>query len=178
MLFIVVGGPAGTGKTTLALQLAASLKCPFIEGDTLHPQANIDKMLRGIPLTDDDRWGWLKSVGEHTVDAGAQTAIVSCSMLKKSYRQYIETVATERAGGAIEFRFVFLHTLLAELFERVGNRQGHYMKSDMVVSQYEIMEVPEGAELVCNGGNCLAVDTTGRSLAQVFDVVAPQLNTR
>lgn len=60
MLLIVVGGPAGTGKTTLAEKLRDELKCPFIEGDLLHPKANVDKMSQGIPLTDEDRWGGLR----------------------------------------------------------------------------------------------------------------------
>ncbi|CAH2353055.1 probable gluconokinase [[Candida] railenensis] len=178
MKFIVVGGPAGTGKTTLGEKLSEYLGCPYIEGDSLHPKENIDKMSKGIALTDEDRWGWLQVLSEITVEKASQsstkTAIVSCSMLKKIYRRYIEKCATaaNQTDEPIEFRFVFLHTTFEELMKRVGGRQGHYMKSDMVMSQYNIMEVPKDDELLSNGGNCLEFDTTGKDPEKVFTEVS------
>ncbi|CAK7896312.1 hypothetical protein CAAN1_03S03004 [[Candida] anglica] len=175
MLVIVVGGPAGTGKTTLAEMLAEKLHCPFTEGDQLHPQVNLDKMSSGIPLTDEDRWDWLANVSvaacKHGADPSNKTgfSIVSCSMLKKIYRDHIVESAV---GENVEFRFVFLYSTLEELYKRVDNRKGHFMKSDMVTSQYEIMEVPSGKELIENGGSALAVDTTGKGPQEVFAEVA------
>ncbi|RCK55124.1 putative gluconokinase [Candida viswanathii] len=168
---IVVGGPAGTGKTTQGELLSSYYKCPFIEGDSLHPKANIDKMSAGIPLTDDDRWGWLEEVSKTSstsaVDPGnaSHIAVVSCSMLKKSYRDYIKE---KSSGDEVVFRFVFIYTTFEELMKRVGNRKGHYMKSDMVRSQYDIMEIPKGKELTSNGGDCIALDATDKSPEVIF----------
>lgn len=163
---IVVGGPAGTGKTTQGEALSSYFKCPFIEGDALHPQANIDKMSSGIPLTDDDRWGWLEEISQTSSSAAANSdneshiAIVSCSMLKKKYRDYIKE---HSSNPDVVFRFVFIYTTFEELMNRVSNRKGHFMKNDMVKSQYDIMEIPQGDELLNNGGDCIAIDATGKS---------------
>lgn len=182
---IVVGGPAGTGKTTIGELLGTLFKCPFIEGDQLHPQANIDKMSSGIPLTDDDRWGWLKQLSEEASSSAfspensAQKAVISCSILKKSYRDYIKGVAEERQHDPkIQFRFVFLYTTFEELLSRVGQRKGHFMKSDMVKSQYEIMQIPEGLELVSNGGEAVAIDTTNKTPETIFEEVVAQLGLK
>ncbi|EGV65479.1 hypothetical protein CANTEDRAFT_113008 [Yamadazyma tenuis ATCC 10573] len=167
---IVVGGPAGTGKTTAASKLSTYFDCPYVEGDALHPQANIIKMSKGIPLTDDDRWDWLITLTEQTAvkckEDPHNIAIVTCSMLKKSYRQLIKD-----HGKSFNFVFCFLYASFDELVNRVENRKNHYMKSDMVKSQYEIMEVPEGDELVENGGDCLAINTTGKSLDDIFQEI-------
>lgn len=167
---IIVGGPAGTGKSTIASLLAEHHNCPFIEGDNLHPQANVDKMSRGEPLTDDDRWGWLKALSENVAGKAkdpenvSHMAIASCSMLKKVYRDYIE-----KCGGPdITYRFAFLHTSYEVLLKRVSNRQGHYMKSDMVKSQYDIMEIPSGDELLVNGGKALEVDTSAKTPEEIL----------
>lgn len=178
---IVVGGPAGTGKTTIAELLAAHFQCPFIEGDALHPPQNISKMSEGIPLTDEDRWDWLKeltraSVGQ-CIDSTNKSniAIVSCSILKKIYREYIKQCSGESLAGEIQFKFVFLHTTLEHLFERVQNRPGHFMKSDMVSSQYSIMEIPCDDELLENGGEALPVDTTNKSPQEIYKEVVSSL---
>ncbi|KAK6465357.1 P-loop containing nucleoside triphosphate hydrolase protein [Scheffersomyces coipomensis] len=176
---IVVGGPAGTGKTTTATALADHFSSPFIEGDVLHPQVNVDKMSKGIPLTDDDRWDWLKTLSQQTSiasldkDNKSNIAIVSCSMLKKVYRDYIKLNSTNH--NHIRFRFVFLYTTFEELINRVENRKGHFMKSDMVKSQYEIMEIPEGVELVSNGGDSIAIDATGKTPEQINKEVIDSL---
>jgi len=175
---IIVGGPAGTGKTTIASLLAEHHKCPFIEGDNLHPKENVDKMARGEPLTDDDRWGWLQTLAETAAALAkdpknaSQVAIASCSMLKKVYRDFLE----RSAGDGVTFRFVFLHTHYDELLKRVSNRQGHYMKSDMVKSQYDIMEVPSGDELLVNGGEALEVDTTDKEPENILKEILTTLD--
>lgn len=172
---IIVGGPAGTGKTTAAANLAKHYNCPYIEGDSLHPQANIDKMSKGIPLNDDDRWDWLIKLTQVTVKecqaSQNNMAIVTCSILKKAYRQLIETT-----GKPIDFKFVFLFATFDELVNRVENRKNHYMKSDMVKSQYDIMEVPAGDELIVNGGNCLTIDTTQKSMDNIYKEIVDNLN--
>lgn len=163
---LVIGGPAGTGKTTAAAKLSAHFHCPYIEGDALHPVGNIRKMSKGIPLTDDDRWDWLVSLTKATVEKSKESeshmAIVTCSMLKKLYRQLI------RETSSATVIFCFLYATFEELVNRVENRQNHYMKSDMVRSQYEIMEVPQGSELMGSGGDCVVVDTTEKSTEDIY----------
>ncbi|CUM66861.1 uncharacterized protein PRCAT00004545001 [Priceomyces carsonii] len=167
----VVGGPAGTGKTTTGTMLAFKLHCPYIEGDSLHPKANIEKMSEGIPLTDDDRWGWLKRLSEIASKKASEDstgcAVVSCSMLKRSYRKYIK----ECSSCPCSFRFIFLYTSYEELIKRVSHRHGHYMKSDMVKSQYDIMEIPSNKELIANGGDAVAVNATNQLPEEVFEDV-------
>lgn len=171
---IVVGGPAGTGKTSAASRLAQYFECPYIEGDALHPQANIDKMSKGIPLTDDDRWEWLVKLTETTAAKCKQTpnhvAIVTCSILKRRYRELIQ-----ETGKSITFKFCFLYASFEELVNRVENRKNHYMKSDMVRSQFEIMQVPKDDELIENGGNCLTIDTTNKSMDTIFQEIVSHL---
>lgn len=180
---LVVGGPAGTGKTTIAELLSDRLSSPFIEGDLLHPQVNIDKMSRGEPLNDDDRWGWLKTLSEVSASKAfdpenkSNISVVSCSMLKKIYRDYIKEVATKAQHDKnIEFRFIFLYTSFEELLSRVGKRENHYMKSDMVKSQYDIMEIPQGDELLVNGGESLSVETSGKTPEVIFEGILSDLN--
>lgn len=167
---IVVGGPAGTGKTTAAANLAKHYDCPYIEGDTLHPEANVEKMSKGIPLTDDDRWDWLIQVTEVTASKCKEDphhiAIVTCSMLKKCYRDLIK-----QHGKSFNFVFCFLYASFDELVNRVENRKNHFMKSDMVKSQYDIMEVPKGDELIENGGDCMTIDTTEKSFDDILGEV-------
>src|ERR1700755_323324 len=85
---IVVMGVAGSGKTTIASALAERLGVPFVEGDSLHPTANVKKMASGIPLTDEDRWPWLKAIGERmeVERCTGHGVVVSCSALKHVYR--------------------------------------------------------------------------------------------
>lgn len=176
---IIVGGPAGTGKTTVAELLAKHFdNCPFVEGDALHPQANIDKMSAGHPLTDEDRWGWLQTLSEVAAqkahDAPQKICIASCSMLKKVYREHIMKCA-HHVDQLLNFKFVFLRTTYEELMERVSGRAGHFMKLDMVKSQYDIMEIPKDDELVANGGNSLDVDTSGRTPEEITDGVVADI---
>ncbi|KAI3403635.1 hypothetical protein KGF56_003562 [Candida oxycetoniae] len=174
---IVVGGPAGTGKTTQGQLLSEYYHCPFIEGDALHPKANIEKMSRGEPLTDEDRWGWLKTIAlessRKAYENPTRLCVVSCSILKKVYREYIEANCVHHE--AVRFRFVFLYTTFEELIQRVENRKGHYMKSEMVKSQYDIMEIPQGDELLKNKGECVTVDTTNRTPREIFEEVVKYL---
>ena len=90
-MVIVVIGVAGSGKTTVGTMLADAMRCAFVEGDTLHPKENIDKMSRGIPLTDSDRGPWLSAIHARILDYSerAQNVVVACSALKQVYRRAI-----------------------------------------------------------------------------------------
>lgn len=145
-LGIIVGGPAGTGKTTVGELLAETLKAPFVEGDQLHPPKNVEKMANGIPLTDDDRWDWLEDVAKNIsqrAENGSGLAIGSCSSLTVRYRDYL------RKHSSVPLLIVFLHTTKEEMLKRVSGRAGHYMGSNMVDSQYNLMEIPKEDEPGC-----------------------------
>ena len=87
-MHVVVMGVSATGKTSVGEQLAEELGCEFVEGDSLHSRHNIDKMSKGVPLTDEDRWPWLQAIAELVAvrDSEGVSTVVTCSALKRSYR--------------------------------------------------------------------------------------------
>jgi gluconokinase len=135
---VVVMGVASCGKTTIGEALAAHFNVPFIEGDRLHPPANITKMSAGIPLDDDDRWPWLAEVGAAL--RGTSGCIASCSALKKSYRDSI-SVAAQRP-----VTFVHLHGSREVLQQRISWRKGHFMPPSLLDSQLATLEMPTAVE--------------------------------
>lgn len=133
---IVVMGVSGCGKTSVGERLASILGCRFIEGDSRHPAANVEKMRQGIPLDDADRWPWLDVLGAE-LGEDART-IISCSALKRSYRDLLR----ERAGRPMTF--VFLQGTRTLLVSRMGAREGHYMPLSLLDSQLATLELPIG----------------------------------
>ncbi|NHN54245.1 gluconokinase [Calidifontibacter sp. DB0510] len=129
---LVVAGPAGSGKSTVGAALAEALRIPFIEGDDLHPPANIIKMTAGEPLTDTDREPWLRRVGE-TLAAHPQGVVASCSALRRSHR----AVLVSRCPTAL---FIVLEVPAEKLWERLAARTGHFMRADMLDSQLATFE--------------------------------------
>ncbi len=100
-MIVVVAGVAGSGKTTVGQLLAGRLHCEFADGDAFHPPANVEKMHAGIPLTDDDRWPWLRAIVAW-MDARAaagESAVVACSALRRAYREVLLSAAAARADG-------------------------------------------------------------------------------
>jgi gluconokinase len=130
---VVVMGVAGTGKTTIGPLLAERLGVPYAEGDDFHPQANIDKMTAGTPLTDEDRWPWLDAIGRWAHSRAGLGGVVSSSALKRSYRDRLRA----EAPGA-----VFVHlTGSRELIEdRMGHREGHFMPTSLLDSQFATLQ--------------------------------------
>ncbi|MBO0844502.1 MAG: gluconokinase [Nocardioides sp.] len=128
-------GVAGSGKTTLATSLADVLGWDFLEGDSLHPPANIEQMARGTPLTDDDRGPWLEAIGRwlDVRRAAGESAVVTCSALRRSYRELLR-------AGRPGVRFCHVVNDPAVLAERLGSRQGHYMPSSLLASQLATLE--------------------------------------
>lgn len=134
----VIMGVSGCGKSLVGEAIAARLGMPFVEGDTLHPASNVAKMAQGIPLTDDDRFPWLDKIGAEIAGAGPEGLVVSCSSLKKVYRNRLRSFADGRAV------FVFLSGSEAVLAERMAARRGHFMPASLLKSQLATLEDPSG----------------------------------
>jgi gluconokinase len=136
---MVVMGVAGSGKTTIGEALALAIGATYVDGDQLHPQANIAKMSAGIPLSDEDRWPWLAKVGE-TLRPGRATVIVGCSALKRVYRNFI----TESAGAPV--LFIYLDGSRELISRRMRERTGHFMPESLLDSQFATLEPPGANE--------------------------------
>jgi carbohydrate kinase (thermoresistant glucokinase family) len=130
---LVVMGVSGSGKSTVGAALARRLGVPFIDGDDLHSESNVQKMASGHPLTDEDRWPWLARVGQALAHAEGTGLVVACSALKKSYRDAI------RAGEPEAF-FLHLTAPRQVLQARVAARHGHFMPASLLDSQLETLE--------------------------------------
>ena len=130
---VVVMGVAGTGKTTVGPLLAARLGVPYAEGDDFHPLANIAKMSAGTPLTDDDRWPWLDAIGSWAHGRAGLGGVVSCSALKRSYRDRLRA----EAPGVV---FVHLSGDRVLIEDRMSHRQGHFMPTALLVSQFATLQ--------------------------------------
>jgi ribose 5-phosphate isomerase A len=138
---LVIMGVSGTGKSTVAQELAARLGWSFEEGDALHPEADIAKMHAGIPLTDADRQPWLERVAAwiDAQRAKKQPGIITCSALKRSYRQII-------IGDRPEVRLVYLRGGLDLIAEHLAGRRGHFMPASLLQSQFDTLEEPDPSE--------------------------------
>jgi gluconokinase len=135
-------GVSGSGKSLIGAELARALDIEFVEGDDLHPPDNVQRMAAGIPLTDDDRRGWLTAIAARLRDAkrARMGLVVSCSALKRSYRDLLRSV------GAADVRFVYLAGSRALLAERMAQRRGHFMPPSLLESQLAILEEPSPDE--------------------------------
>jgi gluconokinase len=138
----VMMGVCGSGKSLIGAQLARELDIEFVEGDGLHPPDNVKRMAAGLPLTDDDRHGWLIAIATRVREAkrAGMGLVVSCSALKRSYRDLLRSV------GAADVRFVYLRGSRALLTERMAQRRGHFMPPALLDSQLAILEEPSPDE--------------------------------
>jgi len=132
---LVVMGVSGSGKTTVARALAERLGRPYVEGDDLHPAANIAKMRDGIPLDDTDREPWLDRIADQIGDweAAGVSAVLTCSSLKRAYRDRLR-------HGHRSVRFVHVRVDEQTLRERLARRSGHYMPPSLLTSQLADLE--------------------------------------
>lgn len=135
---LVVMGVSGSGKSTVAARLAGRIGLPYVDGDDLHPQSNVDKMHAGTPLEDADRWPWLDRVAatlnERTAARGG--VVLACSALKRAYRDRL------RAGTGGRVRFAFLDVGMAEIEARLRRRVDHFMPPQLLQSQFDTLERP------------------------------------
>jgi gluconokinase len=138
-MIIVVMGVEGAGKTTVGRLLAQQLGWEFADADDYHPQANVEKMRRGIALNDDDRRPWLQQLRAVITAWSSQhkNAVLACSALKKSYR--------EELSVGDEVRFVYLHGNAELIAQRLRLRKGHFANEQILASQFAALEEPEGA---------------------------------
>jgi gluconokinase len=138
----VIMGVSGSGKSLIGGLLARRLDVPFVEGDDLHPAENVKRMKAGIPLTDDDRRGWLLAIAARLREAkrAGVGVVASCSALKRSYRDLL------RSAGDADARFVYLQGSRALIAERTATRRGHFMPPSLLDSQLATLEEPSPDE--------------------------------
>lgn len=146
---VVVLGVSGVGKTTVAKGIAAATGWVYVEGDEFHPPANVAKMRSGAPLTDADRWPWLRAVRDW-IDTSPDSCVVTCSALKRAYRDLL------REGNST-LRFCALQADPAVLRARVADRRGHYMPPSLLQSQLDTFQPLQADE------PGVPVDATGSS---------------
>ena len=158
----VVMGVSGSGKSLVGAALANHLDVKFLEGDSLHPAANIEKMSHGIPLTDADRFPWLDRVGDsiRASLAAGTGLVVSCSALKKIYRDRLRGFADGR------LMFIYLHGTEAVLAPRMAARTGHFMPASLLKSQLATLENPS------TEAGVLTIDISGSTADVIASTIA------
>ena len=142
-MILIAMGVSGAGKTRIGEMLAERLKCSFTDGDAFHSAANKEKMHNGIPLTDDDRWPWLRTIRAAIEEkqAAHEDAVFTCSSLKRSYRDIL------RAGDK-DVCFVYLKGSREVLQERLQTRTGHFFDPSLLQSQLDTLEEPGDDEAI------------------------------
>lgn len=133
-MIIVVMGVSGSGKTTVGRSLAERLGVPYAEGDDFHPAANREKMASGRPLTDENRWPWLRIIGKWITEHANTGGVVTCSALKRAYRDLLREAAPD------EVRFLHLAGDRELIATRIGARTGHFMPAKLLDSQFADLE--------------------------------------
>lgn len=164
-MILIVMGVSGAGKTRIGELLAERLHCDFTDGDAFHSAANKEKMHQGIPLTDDDRWPWLKAIRAAIEEKQRthETAVFTCSSLKRSYRDIL------RAGDR-DVCFVYLKGTREVLQERLTTRTGHFFDPSLLQSQLDTLEEPGVDEAIT-----VSIDLTPE---RIVDEVLDQLKSR
>jgi gluconokinase len=138
---LVVMGVSGSGKSTIADQLAIRIGWTFEDGDQFHPASNVAKMKAGHPLTDEDRWPWLRAIAAE-IDracAAGEHLVIACSALKRAYRDIL-------VHGRKDVRIVFLDGTQQLIADRLAKRKGHFMPPDLLPSQFRTLEPPTADE--------------------------------
>jgi gluconokinase len=142
-MIIVIMGVSGSGKTTMGRELAAALHWGFSDADEFHSPANVEKMKSGLPLTDEDREPWLRSIRD-AIERWKRDEpghVLACSALKKRYRAVL-------GRNDPDVRFVYLHGGFELISERLKSRKGHFFNPALLRSQFEALEDPEDALVV------------------------------
>jgi gluconokinase len=137
---LIVMGVSGSGKSTIAEQLAQRLGWTYEDGDRFHPASNVAKMSAGHPLTDEDRWPWLQAIADEIdrVCKAGEHVVIACSALKRSYRDVL-------VHGRRDIRIVYLNGTQELIAGRLAARKGHFMPPGLLASQFKTLE-PPGAD--------------------------------
>ncbi|TLM71201.1 gluconokinase [Pseudarthrobacter sp. NamB4] len=160
---LVVMGVSGSGKTTVGAALAARLGATFKDADGLHPLPNVEKMTAGVPLTDEDRWPWLRLVGAELSAPHEQGIVVACSALKRAYRDAIRAAAPSTT-------FILLNVNTLVLEKRLVQRPGHFMPAALLASQLETLEPLEADEA---GMSLTSEDGVGETMERILAGLVP-----
>jgi gluconokinase len=138
---LIVMGVSGSGKSTIGTLLAMRLHWEFEDGDWFHPPANVEKMQRGIPLTDEDRGPWLRAIAKWIDSARANGGhgVIACSALKRRYRDAL-------IGDRKDVRLIYLKGDEATIARRFATRHEHFMPLSLLHSQFEALEEPTEIE--------------------------------
>jgi gluconokinase len=166
MTIAVVMGVSGSGKTTVADGLARAQGWILLEGDRFHPPANVAKMHAGIPLTDDDRWPWLRAIADRADELrnAGQSAVVACSALKRAYRDIL-------IGDRPDTVLIYLRGSQQLIASRLNARKGHFMPPMLLDSQFATLEEPGPDE------HAIVVDIDGAADSVIQDAIR-QLRAR
>ncbi|RCJ22982.1 gluconate kinase [Nostoc minutum NIES-26] len=144
-MIILVMGVSGSGKTTVGKLLADSLHWEFSDADAFHSLENVEKMRRGIPLTEADRMPWLQNL-QTAIKQWLQDnkdVVLACSALKQSYRQFLTLDSDGFANAKGErIKIVYLKGAYELIQQRLQQRQNHYMSEKLLSSQFETLEEP------------------------------------
>jgi len=164
-VIVILFGVSGSGKTTIGKLLAEQLGWRFYEADDFHPRANIEKMRSGHPLTDEDRWPWLKLLREQITRslAAKENAVLACSALKRVYR--------ERLCVSNDVKFVFLRGDYALIERQLRRRRGHFMNPVLLQSQFADLEEPRPNE------DAITIEL-GRTPEELAEEIKAKLNLR
>lgn len=143
---IILMGVSGSGKSTIGAAVAREIKAKFIDGDDLHPRANIQKMASGQPLNDDDRAPWLQRLNDaaYSLNHKNETGIIVCSALKRRYRDLLRKDNDNMV-------FVYLKGSFEVILARLQARSGHFMPTELLKSQFEALEEPgdDEKDVIC-----------------------------
>jgi gluconokinase len=163
---LIVMGVSGSGKSTIAENLAARLRWIFEDGDKFHPASNVAKMSAGHPLTDDDRWPWLQAIADE-IDQISETGghvVIACSALKRAYRDVL-------VHGRDDVRMVYLDGTKELIAARLAARKDHFMPPGLLDSQFKTLEPPGPDE------NPITVSIDA-SVEAIIDAIVGQMQNR
>jgi gluconokinase len=148
---IILMGVSGSGKSTIGAAVAREIKAKFIDGDDLHPRANIQKMASGQPLNDEDRAPWLQRLNDaaYSLNHKNESGIIVCSALKRRYRDLLRQDNDNMV-------FIYLKGSFEVILARLQARSGHFMPTELLKSQFEALEEPGADE---KDVICVDIDT-------------------
>jgi gluconokinase len=158
---LIVMGVSGSGKSTIGEMLAARLGWNYEDGDRFHPASNVAKMSAGQPLTDEDRWPWLRAIADEIdrICEAGQHAVIACSALKRAYRDIL-------VHGRNDVRIIYLDGTEQLIAGRLARRKGHFMPPGLLASQFKTLEPPG------EGENPLTVSIDAPVDAIVDDIIS------